>query len=247
VGDSDLRRILLVATVSALGLTALIAIVALLSGDFGDTQVRILATTGGFGIASLISMRGTALLDRGLFLPLAWSVIGLSGLAFVLEFALVWISDGEPESLWKSLVVVVAFAGALGEIAGMLARRRTSDPDSITLLAWAAGACALLLAFLVTTAVLDEVDDNSFYRFLGVVAVLNVLMLVLQPVVRRLGHAAPVPAAPPTAPGGFVCVLQDGRRIRREMRGSDRADAVAASLRELERRGERVHAIEFDR
>ncbi len=238
------KRVLLFATVTALALTALIAIVALLAGNFDDTQVRILATTGGFGLASLISMRGTALLERGLFVRLAWSVIGLCALAFALEFALLWITwNHEPARLWKSFAVVLAFAVALGQIAGMLARRRPQDPGSITLLLTGAGACAVVLAFMVSTAAIGEIDDTGFYRLLGVIAVLDVVLVALQPVVRRLGSSPPQVVE---TPGGFVCVLEDGRRIRGQMRGRDLAASVAAALREFQRRGERVRNVEID-
>jgi hypothetical protein len=83
--DADLRKLLLVATVTALCGTALIAIIALLAGDFDDTDLRILATTGGFGLASLIATRGTALLDQGREHALGYAVIVLAALASTRE------------------------------------------------------------------------------------------------------------------------------------------------------------------
>ncbi len=49
----QLRRVLLIATIAALSLTALIAIGALVAADFGETELRILATTAGFGFTTL--------------------------------------------------------------------------------------------------------------------------------------------------------------------------------------------------
>src|SRR3954452_16539751 len=118
------RRILLRAIVAALSVTALVAITALLGGSFGDTEWKALATTGGFALASLFALRGTILLDQGHHRRLGWAVVGLSALAFLLLLKVVWIDDGDSEVTWKALAITAGFAGALGQIATTLARRR---------------------------------------------------------------------------------------------------------------------------
>lgn len=239
----EFRRLLLVTTIVALSLTALIAIVALLAADFGETELRILATTAGFGLVSLIAMRGTVLLDLGRRQALGRAVVGLSGLAFVVELWAVWL-DTDNSAAWKSYVCVIAAAAALGQIAGMIGRRRSTDPPSIGPLVWASGICAVVLALMAIAAALAEIDDAVYYQLLGVVTVLDVLGIALQPVVRRLGGPAPAPASAPLPGDRFVCVLADGHRIERDA-GADLPDAVASALRELRERNERVTRIEF--
>jgi hypothetical protein len=237
----ELRRVLLIATIAALSLTALVAIVALVAAEFGDTELRILATTAGFGFASLLAMRGTILLDQQRHETLASVVITLSTLTFVVELWAVWF-DSDNSAPWKSYVCVVAVTVALAQIAGMLARRRHSDPPSIGPLVWAASICAVVLGLMAVNAALAEVDSAGYYQLFGVVAVLDVLGVALQPVVRRLAGPAPPPAPP--AADRFACVLTDGRRIERDV-GPDLPDAVAGALRELQERNERVARIEF--
>jgi len=242
--NAELRRLLLTATVVALSLTALVAIFALLARDFGDTQLRILATTAGFGLASLIAMRGTVLLDQGRHRSLARAVIILSAVSFLLELVAVWVAT-DSAAAWKSYVCAIAAAAALGQIAGMLARIRPTDPPSIGALVLSASICAVVLAAMAILAALAEIDDAGYYQLFGVIAVLDVLAFVLQPVVRRLGAPAPPPKvrADPTG-SGFVCVLADGRRIEHDA-GSDLPNAVASALRGLHERGERVARIEL--
>jgi hypothetical protein len=235
----ELRRALLVATIAALSLTALIAIAALIAAEFGETELRILATTAGFGLATLLALRGTVLLDQGRHQTLARAVIGLSALAFVVELWPVWVNSTN-SAPWKTYVCVIAVNVALAQIAGMLGRRRASDPPSIRFLVWGAGICAVLLALMAIAAALAEIDEAGYYQLFGVVAVLNVLAVALQPVVRRLGTPAPVPLQGER----FVCVLSNGRRVERAA-GPDLADAVAHALRELHGRNERVTRIEF--
>jgi hypothetical protein len=237
----ELRRLLLVATVSALALTAFVAILALLSGSFGETQARILATTGGFGLASLLATTGTRLLEQGRHVGLGQAVVGLAALSFVVELWPLWLATDNDVS-WRSFVVVVAFTVALAQIANSLARRRPSDPEAVRLLALGAGVCAIVLAGLIALAAIAKQHDSGYYRFLGVVAVLDVLLAFLQPVVRRFG----TPPAPSRSEPGFVLVLADGRRVRREASSRDLPDVVATALRDSARRGEPVRRIELD-
>jgi hypothetical protein len=240
--NDELRRLLLVATIVALSLTALIAIFALLAADFGETELRILATTAGFGLVSLIAMRGTVLLDQGRRQTLARAVIGFSALAFVIELWAVWL-DTDNSAAWKSYVCAIAIATGLGQIAGMLARRRPTDPPSIGPLVWASGICAIVLALMAISAAVGEIDDAGYYQLFGVVTVLDVLGIALQPVVRRLG--GPPPTAPATRRADrFVCVLANGQTLERDA-GADLPDAVAKAIRELHEGGERVTRIEL--
>jgi hypothetical protein len=237
------RRILLLAVVAALSITALVAILALLAGNFDETDGKILATTGGFALASLFAMRGTILLDLGHHRRLGWSVVGLSALAFLLELKVVWIDDwGDSEVTWQALAITAGFAGALGQIATSLARRRPTDPPSIRPLSRAAGACALTVEAMIAYAVIARVTEAGYYRLLGAVFILDVFLVALESVVRRLGARPEVP----TGHTAFVCVLADGRQIRREARQHDLPNAVASALRELAVRGERVRSIELE-
>jgi len=248
VEHTDLRRLLLVGTVSALSLTALFALFALLVGRFDDTQVRILTTTGGFGLASLLAMPGTRLLEQDRDVALGQLVVFMATATFVLEFWAVWIAT-ESNLSWRALVVAVSLTTAAAQIASSLARRRPSDPESVGLLGVAAAVFAVLLAILISYAALEKIHEGGYYRLLAAVAVVDVLFVTLQAAVRRFGAApatvvAPGPSLTPSATG-FVCVLADGRRVRPPISTRDLPSAVAAALRELERRGERVRTIEL--
>ena len=105
---------------------------------------------------------------------------------------------------------------------------------------WAAGICAVALAAMAILAALAEISEAGYYQLLGVVAVLDVLAIALQPVVRRLGTPAPT-----TSDGErLVCVLSNGRRVERSA-GHDLADSVARALRELHGHDARVIRIEL--
>src|SRR4029079_13827517 len=151
---------------------------------------------------------GPVLLGQGRDQRLARAVIGFAALAFIVELWPVWINSDD-SAPWKSYVCVIAVAVALAQIAGMLGRGRASAPPSIHVLIWAAGIFAVTVAAMAILAALAEISDAGYYQLFGVVVVLNVLAIALQPVVRRLGSPAP------SAGDGerFVCILSNGRRV----------------------------------
>ena len=236
---AELRQPLLFGAIVALSATAIIAIVALLAGDFADTELRVLATTGGFGLSSLIAMRGTALLDQRRHIALGRAVISLSALSFLIELWILWLDD-DSELAWKSYVCSISIAVATAQIAGMLGRRRATDP------AWMHScpiscATASIVAAMGWAAAIGEIGRAGYYRILGAVVVLNVFLVALQPVLRRLGKPT---AAVEGSSRRFVLVLADGSRIDRE--GADLPDGVARALREAEQSGRRVTRIELE-
>ena len=234
----DVRRLFLVAVVVSLCATAVIAIVTLLLGDFGETEGRILLTTAAISLYSLLSLPAGALLDQGRLQPLALANLALAVLGFLLAMNLVWIQwDDAGDASWKSLVVVTAAAGALAQAGGVESRRRDGDPEWVRRLAIASHASAVLFAALISIAALEEVEDDGYYRALGVVAVANVLLVALQPVLRRLGGAV-------ANVHRLACVTEGGRRVERELPARDFAAAAEQAIRELERGGERVARVE---
>lgn len=219
----DLRRLLVRLVAVSLVLTAAAAIVALLAGDFGDTQLRIILTTGAVSFYGLMALPAGVLLDQGRLRALAQASGAAVVVAFVLVLYLVWAEwDDAGETAWKTAVVATTSAGVLAQIAAALSRRRAEDSLWVVRLTVASIAAGALLGAMIVAAVLAEIDDSGYYRFLGAVAVADVLLLALPPVLRR---GQPSPA---TEQGRVRLVIE--------------VDAAAAGEleREVERRGGRV-------
>jgi hypothetical protein len=184
----DARRLFLGAVVISLVLTAASAIVALLLGDFGETEARILLTTASISFFSLLALPGSILLEHQRLPPLALTSVALAVLAFLLALNLIWIQwEDAGEGSVKSFLVVPIVALATTQAAGVELRRRDADPPSVRWLVLASHVSAAVAALLASVAVLDEIDDEGFLRALGAVVVANVLLVALQPVLRRMG------------------------------------------------------------
>jgi hypothetical protein len=229
------KRLFAVVLVLALSTSALIAIAILLFGEFDETQARILATTGLMGFYSLLSLPGGMLLDQGRQVALAWAVIALAAFAFVLAMNLTWGDIGD-DTMWRLAGSATAFAGALSQTATATSRRRATDTPGVRLLYLLSIWSVFLLAALVVAAIWEGFEDESFYRFLGAVAVGNLLLVLLQPASRRLGHA---PAAPREAP-----LSRDTYRLVFTLKGVPAQRAVEEARLALERGGAKVENVE---
>jgi hypothetical protein len=229
------RRLFFLALVVALCASALIAIAILIFGEFDDTSARILVTTALIGLYSLISLPGGVLLDRGLHVTLAWTVIALAAVGFVLAMALTW-GDVDSETTWKLAGSVTSAAGAFSQTATATSRRRDTDTTGVEILYVLSIGAVFLLAVLIVTAIWQEVEDQAYYRFLGAVAVVNVLLVLLQPAARRLG-GAPRPTRPQPLRG-------DAYQLVFTLKGIPARRAVEEARLALERGGAKVENVE---
>jgi peptidoglycan/LPS O-acetylase OafA/YrhL len=204
----------------------------------------VIGTTALLSGFSLLGLPGAALLDHGRAVALGWANLLLAAAGLVLALVLMW-GESDSEGAWKTLLVIVAFAGAAAQASGTTARLRPDDPSPVTALYLAGLGGAFLLALLVVIAVWQEVEDEGYYRFVGALAVADVLVVILQPILRRTaGRPRPAPVADTGNTFSFTCTLDDGREVRREQEAADFGAAVATAIGELERSGGRVMKIE---
>jgi len=129
-------------------------------------------------------------------------------------------------------VTIALFAGALAQAAATTSRRRTEDSGAVRGLYFGAIVAGFGLATMGSIAAWGEIDDDAYYRFLGALAVADLLLVLLQPAVRRIG-----------APAGRAT------RVRLVLT-LDRApadEAVAAAVTALERHGLEVENVDRQR
>ena len=214
------------ALAASLSLAAALAIGVLLFSDFGDAAVRIILTNLAISLASLLALPAGVLLDARRAPALGWATAALVAAGFLLALAMIWIDRLEDsDRMAKTLGTVAAFAVAGAGVSAATARRRPGDSQAVRRLYAAGAAGSALLATLVSIAIWREVDDETFWRGTGALAVLTVLAVLLQAVLRRLG--------PPSEAGAFVVRIS----------GAPDDPAVADAIRMLERAGARVERV----
>jgi hypothetical protein len=241
-----IRRLLGRVVALALSFAAAVAIIALLSGSFDDTDWKVLGTTLGFSVFSATAAAGAGARWR------AWrgaSIVGTAAIAasltaFVLLLVVLW-GDVEEGPL-RAFGVCALAALALSHVALVLGARRASDSPATVALVAASVMLVMVDAVggaLPIAGVVDDVSEAGA-RALAVCSVLLLLTTALPPLLRRAA-AAP---APRTTDAGLPAE-RDGRVLadellacveRLERAGAAGADGELAALRSLAREVSRL-------
>lgn len=188
------KRIALIALMSALTLGAGLAIFVLVSGFVEEPAIRLLGTAGFVALFSLTGLCSALPIERGILPAVGVAGVIASGAGFLVGLAYAWglIMPTDVEDL-RPLAVAVVVAVALGWASLVLLRLRRSAAVTSVAVATAA-AIAVVAGLLVWSAFADPGEDVR--RATAVVAILAVLGSFLTPMLDRILR----PSRPP-APG----------------------------------------------
>lgn len=184
----SLSRLFLRLFLAFLVLTALVAIGAVLGGDLGDTQARILGTSATVSGASICAMACAAF--RGRHRRLGDAGIGMAMVAAVAVVVALW-SGSHASEVWKSVLILVLLAVATAHAELLWLPSLAAAHRWLQRLATASIG---LLTLLLAVAIVTEPDSAAFVRTLIVLAILVALQTLLVPLLWKLG-GAPTPIA----------------------------------------------------
>jgi len=192
------------ALVGGLCLAGAVAIVALLTGSFGDTEGQVVGTSLGFSVFSSTAAAGAALRLRtaGWAWALGTATVAASLAAFALLAAALWIDGGDDDAWWEAFGV--AGLAALWTSHASLVLRALGTGDT-TAIRWLTATAVVSLgadSLVGMLAILGALEDPSeaFGRGVAVLVVVALLSTILIPLVRRLSLApAAAPGASPAA------------------------------------------------
>lgn len=176
----------LLASVTIAGFTG---IICLLSGEFGETQGKILATvilTSGLSIGMLIYL--TVLESRYQILGIAGSIA--SAISFLLGALLIWtdwnIFSGNSEALLKNYAFTTIIAIAIAHTC-LIARLLAHKVSMVRLGTGMTIGCIGVLTLVLGNLIYGEFSDyDSLYRVIGVLGILILLGTIIIPVWARL-------------------------------------------------------------
>ena len=180
-----LVRTFWISAAAALVVAALIALAAVVRGDFSDTDGRILITLAALLYAGGTSLAGLALVDRGRARIFGWTVAGIgpSGLAVVLWAIWSFVFEGENEPAsklgWSSVLVLLT--ALVSSTALLLARR-----EALVRLAWGAGALAGSATIVSVAGIWAEPADEAFIKIVAILWILTGLAYFLVPILQRM-------------------------------------------------------------
>lgn len=200
--EAPIKRAALWAFIGSILVSALLGIWALLAGDFGDLQVKVLLSSLCVSAASLCAMAGAALLESRGERLLSSAALVLSCVGLVLLLCGIW-GELDDEVYWKSTVTVaVAAVGSahvcLLRLARLSRSRSWMRPTSAVLI--------LLLAAYGIGMLWLEPDADVHFRLLGVLSILVAAATLATPVLHRLSRDELAGEARP-GPGAAVALL----------------------------------------
>ena len=181
-----LARTFWIGAAAALVVAALIALAAVLRGDFSDTDGRILATLAALLLAGGTLVSGLVLVDRDDAL-LGRVAVVVAPLGFGLLAYAIWdfVFDGGRDAWrygWTGVVLLIATLIAV-------TARLLAESASLTPLATIAGILAALAAVLSSYAIWDRNASESMGKALAVIWILTGATYLLVPVLERFRSA----------------------------------------------------------
>lgn len=240
----QLRRLVGWTLVASLCVAAFTAIVAIMSGDFDDTDGRVIATSVVFGISAAVAGSGAALRyrDSALLRTLGIATIGLTAASFLLFVFALW-DEEQTENAWRWFGCVGFATLAASHASLVLGGLRMTDTRTVRTLAETSIVLAVVdatVAILVVADAVRDVDEDAA-KVVAVLVVLLVLTSALQPILRRLQRAPE--SAHATTRGVLAAeVLAAADRI--EALNADPAVRSAEIRRECERLRELARTYE---
>lgn len=175
-----LRRIFLLGAAALATVAALIAIAAVLKGDFGETEGKLFATLAATFVAGSMAIAGIAVLARGFSRPLGLLGVVLAAGGYVLWAEQIWAQHGS-DAYWKFLLTVLAFG--LATLIATTSRLLLSSPRLVRTLYPATAAAAYGAALTATVMALRENGDG--WQLFAVLLILAVLGEILAPILER--------------------------------------------------------------
>lgn len=197
-----LKNYLIGGIVGSLVVGALIGIYGVLFASFENVTLRILATTLAIGITSLTGLANTRHLESP-HKPLrtfAWASIACSVIALVLVMVLTWIELDQGPFEATGIFAILAFSTAhISLLLPTKPRPAWLKTIIATTIVCIVGVASTLCLLIASAAFVDWAGEG-FYRFLGVLAILDVLGTIVVPILSRLVPASSTEATPAIAP-----------------------------------------------
>jgi hypothetical protein len=176
----SIRRLFWLGAAILFSIAALIAIVAVLGGHFGDTEGRILATCGVAFVCGSVMLAGVACHDRGIIQPAAWAAMVLGIAAFAIWAGGIW-AHADSHAFWKTAGLVAVWL--LAALIVTTSRLVASSPRVLRTVVPGTWAAATAAALLGSGMILGETGRP--WKFELVLVILTALGYALIPALER--------------------------------------------------------------
>jgi hypothetical protein len=231
----SLRRIFLLGAATLVSAAALVAIAAIVNGDFGDTEGKIFATLATAFVAGSTAIAGIACLERSVSRPFGWLGIVLAACGFLLWTDQIW-QEHDSDRYWKLLGLILIWT--LVVLVVTTTRLMTRAPQLLRSFYPATAAASVAAGLTVSAMVVRENGDG--WQLFALLLILALLGETLTPILQRF-MTAPSGEAPTERVlgeiGGAIVVAVNGRRGEPSIQLGDREIPLADDERVVIRPG----------
>jgi len=209
------RRIFLLGAATLVSFAALVAIVAVVNGEFGSTEGKIFATLGAAFVAGSAALAGIACLGRGVSRPFGVLGLVLATFGFLLWADQIW-EQHDSGGYWKLLGFVLTWTLAL--LVATTTRLMTRSPELLRSLYPATVAAEFGAALVVSTMLLRENGDG--WQLFAILVILAALGEILTPILQRFvvtpaEEGGPAERLLGTIGGAVIVAVRNGGPERR--------------------------------
>ena len=182
----DIRRAGVALFLVTIAVNAVIGIVALLSGEFDETDGKILITSLSVSAGAILGLTNLAALERSIYRPVPIAGAAAAVLGFILLIASAW-EDFDTEPLGKLSATLIFFSIAATHATLLTVARPARRYLWVLVTAY---LLAFGLAIGLTIGIWSEDVGGNFWRPVGVVSILLAFFTVASPVLRRTSREA---------------------------------------------------------
>lgn len=190
----NVKKIFLYLLIGSITLSALMGIWAILSGEFGELQGKILLTTLTVVGTSILGLACGSFLESSRSKNSPLKIVPSIGIIFALlaavsSFLLIWsVYNFDDKGIFKTFFITLLFAFSLAQLSLLsLARLAKRFYWSLT----AAYVVILLLDSIIALLILAEFEGGGDFimRIIGVLSVIAASLTVMIPIFHRLSRA----------------------------------------------------------
>jgi hypothetical protein len=186
----NLKQTFLYTLIASIAFSALLGIWAILSGEFGEFQAKILGTTLTVVGTSLLGLACGAFLESPRSAEKPLKTIPIAGiiLAFVAAVNVLIMIWWQTDDVWKIAAVSAIFAFSLAQLSLLSLANLSARFEWVTMAAY---LVILSLAAINSILIIVEPhsESNFVMRLIGVLAVIDASITVVIPILHRLSRA----------------------------------------------------------
>jgi len=183
----NLRKIFLYLLIISVAVSALLGIVVIIFGSFGEFATRVLMTTFTITLTSILGLACGAYLELRGAKTLPYAGIFSSLVAAALAIFMIWFDENNVAAIWKTGATAAILATACGHLS--LISIATLDKRFLWSRYVIYSSVAILVSIFLWILWLEpESSSDIVSRIIGVLSIVVAALTVITPVFHKLSH-----------------------------------------------------------